>query len=592
MMKELQKLFKIITKDEKKRLVWLLALMLIASVLEIASIGAIPAYISIISNGENISIPSQIANVLPPLSNKELIIWSSICLVAIYLVKNIFSTLMLYLKANVTTNIQIRLSYDLLYKYYTAPYTFHLSRNSIDLFSKVYDEARIIVTSVLIPLLNIVMDMMFTLSIIIFLLIYDPFTSLIIFFCLGLTGYLFISFTKKKSTSLGRDLPTMRMLLNKSITEGMNGLKDSRILNREHIFLEQSGQLLNKTYHATKYVQFISTLTRPFIETIAIIAMVLICVIAVLQGQTIGTILPTLTLFAIAFIRLLPNINLLISGFVSIRNTLYTINPVYQDFKQLQEASVSIENDELCKALHLEKEIHIENLSYTYPGAEKKSLQLVDLTIRKGEAIGLIGSSGAGKTTLVDIILGLLEPQSGSIKIDGININDNIRSWQKNIGYIPQSIYLSDNTIRNNIAFGIKTEEIDDSKLWAAIEAAQLESLIKELPQGLETEIGERGVRLSGGQRQRIGIARALYHNPQILIMDEATSALDNVTEKYVVEAIDKLKGNRTIITIAHRLSTVKNCDCLYMMKHGKIITKGSYNELLQKSEEFREMAN
>ena len=214
----------------------------------------------------------------------------------------------------------------------------------------------------------------------------------------------------------------------------------------------------------------------------------------------------------------------------------------------------------------------------------------ITINIKRGEAIGFVGSSGAGKTTLVDVLLGLLIPQLGSIYVDGIDIFEDIRAWQKNIGYIPQSIFLADNTIKRNIAFGINDEEIDDKKLLAAIKAAQLETLIQDLPLGLETEIGERGVRLSGGQRQRIGIARALYHNPQILIMDEATSALDNITERYVVEAIERLKGDRTIITIAHRLSTVKKCDCLYVMKEGKIISSGKYDELLKDSLEFRKM--
>lgn len=571
---------------------WLFCMMLVASVVEIVSIGAIPAYISIISDGKNVAIPAILRNLIGSLSTRELFIWASAILVGIYIVKNVFSTIMLYVKANLTTNIQIRMSYSLMYKYYSAPYTFHLGRNSIDLFSKIYDETRIIISSVLLPILNALMDALFTISIVIFLLVYDPFTSLIIFLCLGITGYLFLRFTKTKTVRLGKDLPVMRMMLNKSITEGINGLKDSRILNREIMFLLRSYKLIKKTYHSTKYVQFIGSLTRPFIETIAIFAMVLICVVQVLQGNEIQTILPTLTLFAIASIRLLPTVNLLIAGYVGIRNTLYTIDPVYQDFMQLNKTGIQIADDEQSAIpLRFENEISIDGLSYTYPSADKKSLDNIHLTIKKGEAIGFIGSSGAGKTTLVDIILGLLEAQSGSIKIDGVDIKDHIRSWQKNIGYIPQTIYLADSSIKNNIAFGINPDEIDDKKLWDAIEAAQLESLIKELPEGVNTEIGERGVRLSGGQRQRIGIARALYHNPQVLIMDEATSALDNVTEKYVVEAIDKLKGNRTIITIAHRLTTVKNCDCLYMMKHGKIIAKGSYNELLKHSDEFREMA-
>jgi ATP-binding cassette subfamily C protein len=218
-------------------------------------------------------------------------------------------------------------------------------------------------------------------------------------------------------------------------------------------------------------------------------------------------------------------------------------------------------------------------------------LDELSFSAKRGEKIALVGASGAGKTTLVDIILGLLEPQEGSIFVDGSDIHGNIRGWQKNIGYIPQSIYLLDDTIRRNIAFGIPDEEINEEKLYDSIQAAQLEELISKLSQKDQTIVGEQGIRLSGGQRQRIGIARALYNNPQVLIMDEATSSLDNVTEKIVIKAIEKLRGDRTIIMIAHRLTTVKNCDMLYFMKRGRIMDFGSYGELISANENFREMA-
>jgi ABC-type multidrug transport system fused ATPase/permease subunit len=592
MIKELKKLFYLLNKKEKSNLLWLFLLMLIASLLEIIGLGAIPAFISIITNSSNLPSYIPFRNFLLTLSQTELFLWVSASLLAVYIVKNGFSSFMLYFKSNLTTNIQIRIGYSLLYKYFSAPYTFHLKRNSIDLFSKIVDEARLIISNILVPVLNLSMDILFSVSIIIFLLVYDPFTSITIFICLSTTGYLFLLFTKNKTVQIGKNLPYMRMHLNKSITEGLNGLKDSRILNRELLFLNRANNLMEDTHHATKYIQFISTLTRPFIETIAIFAMVLICIIQVSQGYKIDSILPTLTLFAIASIRLLPTVNTLVSGYAGIRNALYIIDPVYKDFEELTNTGISIEDDHISShPLTFEKEIIIKNVDYTYPGSEKKSLQDIHLTIHKGEAIGLIGSSGAGKTTLVDIILGLLTPENGSIIIDSTDIKDHTRSWQKNIGYIPQYIYLSDSSIKRNIAFGINDHEIDDQKLWNAIHAAQLELLITELPEGVDTEIGERGVRLSGGQRQRIGIARALYHNPQVLIMDEATSALDNITEKYVVEAIERLKGDRTIITIAHRLTTVKNCDCLYLMKQGKIVAKGTYDELLNHNSEFQEMA-
>ncbi|NBB77333.1 MAG: ATP-binding cassette domain-containing protein, partial [Bacteroidetes bacterium] len=255
----------------------------------------------------------------------------------------------------------------------------------------------------------------------------------------------------------------------------------------------------------------------------------------------------------------------------------------YKDFRE----KILKESDRMP----LESEIKIENVSFRYPKSEDYAVKNINLKIDKGSAIAFVGESGAGKTTMVDIILGLLTPETGKIYVDGTDIEDNLRGWMKNIGYIQQSNYLMDEKIFRNIAFGIPDQEIDQKKLQQAIEAAQLTELIERLPRGLKTRVGERGVRLSGGQKQRVSIARALYNNPQVLIMDEATSALDNITEKYVIEAIERLRGDRTIIMIAHRLTTVRNCDIIYMMDEGEIIAQGTYDELLATSKEFRKMS-
>ncbi|MDZ7693112.1 MAG: ATP-binding cassette domain-containing protein [Balneolaceae bacterium] len=230
-------------------------------------------------------------------------------------------------------------------------------------------------------------------------------------------------------------------------------------------------------------------------------------------------------------------------------------------------------------------------MHYSYPESSEQALDGVSVTIPKGKAIGFVGESGAGKTTIVDVLLGLMKPTKGKITVDGKDIHENLSGWQQNIGYIPQSIYLADDTLRQNIAFGLPKKEIDDEKIKQAVISAQLSKLLENLPEGLDTIIGENGARLSGGQRQRVGIARALYHNPDVLVMDEATSALDNITEKQVTEAIESLIGERTIIMIAHRLTTVMNCDRLYLMEEGRVIQEGTYDELVEKSSLFREMA-
>jgi ATP-binding cassette, subfamily B, bacterial PglK len=282
-----------------------------------------------------------------------------------------------------------------------------------------------------------------------------------------------------------------------------------------------------------------------------------------------------------------------VAQFTSIRYNSYSVHPIYNDSLKLKENTIP--KDELkskdIRPLRLQHSIIFNGVSYRYPGNHEPAIDNLTLEIPRGYAVGFVGASGAGKTTLGDLLLGLLNPNDGKVLVDGVDIHDNLPGWYKNVGYIPQFIFLADSTVKQNIAFGLPEEEISEEKLKNAIKAAQLESLIGELPMGVDTVIGERGIRLSGGQRQRVGIARALYNDPDVLMMDEATSSLDNLTEYYVMEALEALKGERTIIMIAHRLTTVMNCDVLYLMERGKIVQQGTYSELIKSSDQFRELA-
>ena len=292
-----------------------------------------------------------------------------------------------------------------------------------------------------------------------------------------------------------------------------------------------------------------------------------------------------MTVFAVAAIRLIPSLNLIIQGLGQIKNNLYTLDVLYTDLKEVETQTKSLPKVALSlsesQTLSFNRELTIENLSFAYPQVEELALKEIRFKINRGESIGFIGKSGSGKTTLVDVILGLLKPQSGDILVDGISIYEDLRGWQNLIGYIPQSIFLTDETIEENIGFGIPQGQIDQAHLAQVIKTAQLEDLIAQSPQGLKTPVGERGVRLSGGQRQRIGIARALYHEREILVLDEATSALDNETEQLVSDAIKALSGQKTLLIIAHRLTTLEHCDRLYVLEKGRIVRAGSYQEIV-----------
>ena len=378
----------------------------------------------------------------------------------------------------------------------------------------------------------------------------------------------------------------------KALNQGLGGIKDARVLNREEEFIDK---FRIETYESSKlktYIKFIQQIPRPVVETTAVLGMLAVAVLLVWQERSMGAIIPILTLFAMATVRLMPSVQQLVSNYTNLRYNMVSLEPLYNDLKELQEYNAKfLEDRNSNQSLELDEQIEIRNVSYRYPQGDVQALSEVSLTIPKGKAVAFVGASGAGQTTIVDLILGLLEPEEGKILVDGHPINNSISAWQKNIGYIPQSIYLADESLRSNIAFGLPEAKVDDSKVWEAIRLAQLETMMNNLPRGLDTIVGEHGTRLSGGQRQRVGIARALYHNPKVLIMDEATSALDNITEKQITSAIESLRGERTLIMIAHRLTTVKNCDKLYFMEEGRIIQEGSYNNLVDSNIKFREMA-
>jgi ATP-binding cassette subfamily C protein len=314
------------------------------------------------------------------------------------------------------------------------------------------------------------------------------------------------------------------------------------------------------------------------------------------QGKDVQTLLPTLSLFAAAAFRMMPSIHRIISSATRIRYYKHTLDSVYEDLLDVGlPLTQSLPNIEVTSPplnpLVFEKEITLNHIFYQYPTGEGLALKDIDLTINKGQAVGFVGPSGSGKTTLINLLLGLLSPTSGQLLVDGHNIAPHLTEWQHKIGYIPQDIYLSDDTIRRNIAFGVPDEHIEEAQVWAVIKLAQLETLVQQLPAKLDTVVGERGVRLSGGQRQRVAIARALYHQPQVLIMDEATAALDNETEREITQAVERLSGQKTLLIVAHRLSTVKNCDQLYFIDNGQVVASGTYEQLFTKSLAFQEMA-
>lgn len=574
----------------------LLVLMIANALLEMVGIGAIPVFVVMISNPDMLlqhRWVAPFARAFDITTAQSLMLWGFVLLVVLFSLKNAFLSLVIYVKARVTYQEQIRLGNRLFKAYMKARYSFFLNRNSSELLRNVNNETSVIISGVILPLLQIIMNGLVLIMIVLLLLAVEPVIALLTFAVLGTVSLLFIHVNKTKDQSYGRQEQQERSRMNKIVLEGIAGIKDIKVLGREESFLKRYSYSALRTAVSQRYKNVLNDLPRPLLEIIAVFTMLFISFLLLVMGRSTASFVPVLALFGVATMRLLPALRIIVSAFTDIRYNMFAVNPVYDDLKCLEmnpDRCLKGEKGKTPEPYPFSSQIVFEDVSYRYPQGHQEAVCHVDLTIPKGAMIGLAGPSGAGKTTLVDILLGLLEPQQGRVLVDQQNIFEDIDRWRMNLGYIPQAIFLSDDTIRRNIAFGIPDDEINDLQLMQAVRSAQLESFIQDLPEGLDTVVGERGVRLSGGERQRIGIARALYNNPQILIMDEATSALDNITEQFVIEAMESLRSDRTIIIIAHRLTTVRNCDVIYLVDEGSIAGQGSYDHLLKNSRAFRKM--
>jgi len=599
MLNLLKKLKAILPPKDKFKVILLIILMLLAGLLEVLSIGLLSGFVAgvadpnLILNNEYISHILSFFNIY---SERQILVFGTISLIFIFLLKNIYLIAYKYIQSRFIYNRYRSISSRLFKIYMSVPYSFHLNRNSAGLVKNVSTESRFVASFVISPMLQITTELVMALSIIILLFSVQPLVTTFTLISLGGVSILFLKLTKKTMKKHGKKALKEREEIIKIVNEGIGGFKELTLTNRKSWFVKKFEKSMLSLSKAEIFQQTTKQSVSPIIETIAIAGILLIAFILLKQGHSLAVLSSILALFALSIRRLLPAINNIVTQYNSLRYYSYSVDSIYDDLVNLEKYQNIVKDKNSKNKDNLEKnflknKIDIKNLEFSYKKEQKLILKDISLSINQGEAIALVGSTGSGKTTLADLVLGLLKPTKGKIEVDGQDIYKNITSWQQSIGYIPQFIYLSDDTIKNNIALGLEENEIDNDKLQKAIEVSQLKEFITDLPEKENTKIGERGIRLSGGQRQRIGIARALYDNPEVLVMDEATSSLDNITERFIIEAIEKLKKDRTLIIIAHRLSTVKNCDRLYILKKGQIVDQGTYSDLIKKNEEFRDMS-
>lgn len=582
----ISKIWQVLTSSERRGLVVLMVLITFGTVLEALGVSmVVPAIVLITQDDIGVRYPA-VAPLLDWLGNptqESLVVWGLTSLVGIYFVKAVYLSFLAFVQTRFIFNVRLRVAEQLFHTYLTQPWTFHLQRNSSQLMRNILSETQQLTQSALTPMMRIVTELLLLAGLLTILLIAEPVGALSVGLILGLASLAFYGSVRRPVNRWGQVRQHHEQFVIQHLQQGLNGVKDVKLLGRESEFVQHYRDHNQAATRMIRNQNLLSQMPRLWLEFLAVVGLAVLVASMLYRGGSLESVLPTLALFAAVAFRMMPSANKLVSSLQQLRFSTPAVDAIYEELKLVipQKAPAKSHED----GGSFEDKFSFEQVRFCYPDTESPAVDDVSLDVFRGESVGLIGASGSGKSTLVDLFLGILDPSEGRICMDDVNVHDSLRNWQRQIGYVPQTIYLTDDTLRRNIAFGLSEEEIDNGAVTRAVEAAQLDGFVDSLPEGLETIVGEHGVRLSGGQRQRIGIARALYHDPEVLVLDEATSALDNATEVDVMKAITALHGKKTILIVAHRLTTVANCDRIYRLDGGRIVQTGSAEEVLKNQE-------
>jgi ABC-type bacteriocin/lantibiotic exporter with double-glycine peptidase domain len=593
-MGNLCKIFEILTQQERWRALQLLVLIFISSIFDMASLASIMPFMMVLANPELIqSNPwlHRIYTVFEFTNTRSFLVFLGVVFFVFIIVSNAVKALNSWAQNRFVFMSEYSLGQRLMVNYLRQPYEWFLQQHSSDLGKSILMETTHFVQTALLPWTQLITKGVLSVCLLYLMLIVEPILTLCVGGSLGLVyGGIYAKF-RQRTQGIGK----VRLQTNESrsrvISDAFGGIKEIKLAGLEHVFVQSYGLHAYDYAKVQSEISLIKLLPRHAIEVVAFGGMILVLLYLIQQKNGVQEVLPVVTLLALALYRLIPTLHEVYGSFSSLRFSGACIDKIHHDLTKITETHLPAnEVDLLSESLNT---IQLKNVSYCYSGATRPLIADLNLEISAHDSIAFVGTTGSGKTTLVDILLGLLRPTQGCLLVNGININtdDRLRAWQHYMGYVPQHIYLIDDTIAANIALGVPKEKIDRAALEEAARIANLHHfVIHDLPMGYDSMIGERGVRLSGGQRQRIGIARALYHKPRVLVMDEATSALDTLTEGVIVDALHSLSRKVTFILIAHRLTTVQKCSKIYLLEGGKIMAVGSYDELLCECETFRNM--
>lgn len=576
------KFSKILNKQQKVRVIVIGIMMIIGAFLETFGVGLILPLVSAIMTPNIIATnryAKWICDLLSIHKTSSFILVIIVALIFIYIFKNLYLFLEYYVQYRFICNNRFSTQSRLLEVYLYRPYDFFLNAESGEIIRVVIDDTRN-AFNLLSTVLAFFTEAVVSVALIVAIIATDPVMAVLLAVVLGGLMLLINQLIKPVLQKAGIRYQQNSAKMNKWLLQSINGIKEVKIAKREEYFLAQFSKYGKCAIDSEKKNNVLGTVPRLSIEALGISSMLTVIALLMWSGRDINTMLPQLSAFAMAAVRLMPSVNRMSASLNSMAYMKPALDKLLEHLnstEQWKQGKATVDGTHSYTEgpenglQNLRREIALSDITFCYPNVEHAVLEHANMSIPIGTSVGIVGSSGAGKTTVVDVMLGLLKPQSGQVLADGVDIETAYHAWLSHIGYIPQMIFMLDDSIRGNVAFGIETEEIDDQAVWKALEEAQLAEFVHSLPEGLDTQIGERGIRLSGGQRQRIGIARALYSDPELLIFDEATSALDNETESAIMESINALHGKKTMVIIAHRLTTIEGCDMVYRVENGKI---------------------
>jgi len=599
MLKQLKELYSLLTKEQRARLLRLQILVVLMSFGEIAGVVSIGPFMALVGDMGQLQGDGLIADLYRVSGMSEprtFLFWLGVGVLMILTLAALTSMFTVWRLSMYGARVGAELSSRLFEHYMHQPWLFHSTGSSSQLTNQIAQECQRVTNAIINPLMQMNAKLVMASLMVLAIFIYNPLVAVIGLMVFAMAYLMLYRTVRRRLVRNGKNITKAQRSRFKLLSEGFGGIKDALLLGRQEMFTRRFNEASTELAESQGTTQAMSQVPRYAMELVAFgsVIFLILYLLSLHQGD-LGTILPVLSVYALAGFKLLPAFQQVYTSISQIRGNLAAFEAIRDDLRTSAAGMTEINQtspDTVRDYWAPEKNICMEGVTFTYPGKSEPAVRGLTLEVPVNAVVGLVGASGSGKSTAIDLLLGLIEPQKGRLLIDGQPVAaERRRAWQNSLGFVPQNIFLADSSIRENIAFGLPDEYIDDIKIQRAVTMAHLDEFVSELPEGVKSRVGERGVQLSGGQRQRIGIARALYHDADVLVLDEATSALDGITEKLIMDAIHDFSGKKTIIMIAHRLATVRQCDLIYLFHKGEVVDCGSYDDLSHRNETFQRLS-